>query len=269
MNMKTIGIIGCGVMGSAIAASICKGTDPRLVYVSDADTQKAADFAHAHSCHATSTAAIASQCDWIFLAVKPQTMPSLFATIAPLFSARKTPMILVSMAAGLSIAQLTKMAGGAYPIIRMMPNTPALVGCGMILYTPNPKITPAQQAEFCEILRHAGQTDAIAESQMDAAGALSGCGPAYVALIADALADGAVQCGIPKSKALAYAWQTILGTAELALQSGQHPDVLKDSVCSPGGTTICGVRAMEKGAVRDAMMEAVCAAYRRSLELGK
>ncbi len=267
--MKTIGIIGCGVMGSAIASAICKSVDPRLVYVSDADTQKSADFAQTHGCHAGKTESIVAQCDWVFLAVKPQTMPALFTSMTQSLQSRVSAPILVSMAAGVAIAQIRALAKMDCPIIRMMPNTPALVGCGMILYTYNASVTPQIAKEFCELLCHAGQLDAIAESQMDAAGALSGCGPAYVALIADALADGAVQCGIPKAKALAYAWQTLLGTAQLAMQSGQHPDVLKDSVCSPGGTTICGVRAMEKGAVRDAMMEAVCAAYRRSLELGK
>ncbi len=267
--MKTIGIIGCGVMGSAIASAICRASDPRFVYVSDADAKKADDFAHANNCHVAKTETILSQCDWIFFAVKPQTLPALCEAHLSDLRARQSKAVFVSMAAGISIAQLQTMVQCDDPIIRMMPNTPALVGCGMILCAKSEAVTPEMQAEFCNLMRYAGQVDAIAEGQMDAAGALSGCGPAYVALIADALADGAVQCGIPKAKALAYAWQTILGTATLALQTGQHPDVLKDAVCSPGGTTICGVRALEQGAVRDAMMEAVCAAYRRSLELGK
>ncbi len=266
---KTVGIIGCGVMGSAIASAICRAGDPHFVYVSDTDERKADTFAHANNCHVAKTETILAQCDWIFFAVKPQTLPSLCQAHKNDLAERKSSPILVSMAAGVSIAQLKEMTKCDAPIIRMMPNTPALVNCAMILYAKNGAVTQEIEAEFCNLMRYAGQVDAIAEGQMDAAGALSGCGPAYIALIADALADGAVQCGIPKNKALAYAWQTILGTATLALQTGQHPDVLKDAVCSPGGTTICGVRAMEKGAVRDAMMEAVCAAYRRSLELGK
>ena len=104
---------------------------------------------------------------------------------------------------------------------------------------------------------------------MDAAGALSGCGPAYVALVAEGLADGAVQCGVPRDKAMLYAWQTLLGTASLALETGMHPGELKDMVCSPGGTTICGVAVLEDKGVRSAMMSAVRAAYEKSLAMGK
>jgi pyrroline-5-carboxylate reductase len=149
-----------------------------------------------------------------------------------------------------------------------MPNTPVSVGAGVVLCAASENVTAEEREAFAAALVGAGGVDEIPEKLMDAASALSGCGPAFVDLFLEALSDGAVACGLPRDKALRYAEQTVLGSAKLALESGEHPAVLKDKVCSPGGSTIAGVRALEKGAFRAAAMEAVIAAFGRTKELG-
>jgi pyrroline-5-carboxylate reductase len=176
--------------------------------------------------------------------------------------------IIITMAAGLCIEYFEKVLGIARPIIRIMPNTPCSVGEGMILYSCNSKINADIEADFLKILSCAGKLDKIPEGLIDAASAVSGCGPAFVAIFAEALADAAVACGIPRDKALLYSAQMIKGTAEIIL-SGEHPAVLKDKVCSPGGTTIAGVRALEEHGMRAAAISAASAAYQRTLELKK
>ncbi len=268
--MKTIGIIGVGNMGGALAAAICRATSPDCVYVADADAARVQAFAQEHHCIAADNDKIAADCDMILLAVKPQVMQAVLTALAPTLAARAEQPLLISIAAGLTIATLCAWINNPdYPTVRIMPNTPALIGEGMLLLSVSDSASEADVSDLLSLLRFAGKIDRIPEAQMDAAGSLSGCGPAFVCLIADALADGAVRCGIAKDKALDYAWQTILGTAALAQQTGKHPTVLKDAVCSPGGTTICGVAAMEEGGVRNALMHAVLAAYHRSRELGK
>jgi pyrroline-5-carboxylate reductase len=172
------------------------------------------------------------------------------------------------MAAGLCIEYFEKTLGITRPIIRIMPNTPCSVGEGMILYSCNSKVTSDIEEEFLNILSCSGKLDKIPEGLIDAASAVSGCGPAFASIFAEALADAAVACGVPRDKALLYSAQMLKGTAELIL-SGEHPAVLKDKVCSPGGTTIAGVRALEERGMRAAAINAVSEAYQRTLELKK
>jgi pyrroline-5-carboxylate reductase len=148
-----------------------------------------------------------------------------------------------------------------------MPNTPVSVGEGMVLYTCNDAVTEEEKASFLDALGGAGRLDEIPEDKIDAASALSGCGPAFVYLFAEALADGAVACGVPRAKAQLYAEKTILGTAAYLIETGMHPATLKDAVCSPGGTTIQGVRALEEGGFRGTVMDAVIAAYEKNADL--
>jgi pyrroline-5-carboxylate reductase len=161
------------------------------------------------------------------------------------------------------------MAGGTYPVVRIMPNTPASIGEGMILYTAGSGV----DADALHVLLHdlsgAGRLSALPEKLMDAGSAVSGCGPAFVDLFIEALADGGVACGLPRAQALELAAQMTLGSAKLVLDSGAHPGVLKDAVCSPGGSTIQGVRTLEDGGFRAACMEAVIAAWEKTKELGK
>ena len=171
------------------------------------------------------------------------------------------------MAAGFSIARVQELAGGTYPVIRIMPNTPVAVGRGMILYTCGESVTGEEERIFLEAMAGAGRFSRLPERLMDAGSAVSGCGPAFADLFLEALADGGVACGLPRAQAVELAAQMMLGSAKLALRSGQHPGALKDAVCSPGGATIQGVRALEAAGFRGAVMEAVIASYEKTLEL--
>jgi pyrroline-5-carboxylate reductase len=203
----------------------------------------------------------------VFLGVKPQMMAGVLSPLQPIFAEKKP--ILVSMAAGLSLAQIESFAGTSLPIIRIMPNTPAAVGMGMITYDTNAAVTPELTADFLQDMAQAGTFDALPEKLMDAATAVAGCGPAYMYMMIEAMADGAVVCGLPRDKAMRYAAATMAGAAQMVLQSGQHPGALKDAVCSPGGSTIAGVSVLEQRAFRGAVMDCVKAAYKRNQELGK
>ena len=149
-----------------------------------------------------------------------------------------------------------------------MPNTPCSVGSGMILYSCNKSITGELEDAFLDVMKNAGVLDKISENLIDAASTVSGCGPAFAFIFAEALADAGVECGLPRDKAILYASQMLKGSAELILQKGS-PATLKDNVCSPGGTTIAGVHALESSGFREAAMNAVVSAYQRTLELKK
>lgn len=262
----TLGFIGCGNMGSALvrAASVSVASD--RIAVTDLDLAKADALANELSVVATDKETLVQNADFIILGVKPQVMEATLDTIAPLLAARER-VVLVTMAAGLSMSAIRSFAKGDYPVIRIMPNTPASLGKGMILYTAE-GVSCEEETVFLEAFRGAGVFDKLPEDKIDAASALSGCGPAFVYAFAEALADGAVKCGIPRDKALLYTAQTLLGSAEMLLKYG-HPGDLKDAVCSPGGTTIAGIHALEKAGLRSAAMDAVEAAYLRTLELKK
>lgn len=262
--MATFGFIGTGNMGGALARAAAKAVPAGDLVLTDKDLGKAIALADSLRCRAD-TLAGAAGCDYVFLGVKPHLMEGMLREAAPLM---KPTTVLVSMAAGLKMQRIRQMAGIANPIIRIMPNTPASVGQGMILYDCL-DATQAQIDGFLRALAHAGRLDRLEEGLIDAASALSGSGPAYVCLFLEALADGGVACGLPRDKALTYAAQTLLGTAQLVLESGLHPGALKDAVCSPGGSTIDGVKALEARAFRAAAQEAVEAAWKKNLELGK
>ena len=168
---------------------------------------------------------------------------------------------------GKSVADIEALCGFKPAIIRIMPNTPVSVGKGVILFDVNEKVGEKDVGEFENALSAAGVLCRISENKIDAAGALSGCGPAFVYMFIEALADGAVLCGIPRSDALLYAAATIEGAARLAIESGEHPEKLKDNVCSPGGTTIAGVKALEDAGFRAAAINAVEAAYKKTLKM--
>ena len=254
------GFIGCGNMGGAIAKALAStGVD---FAVSDRSGKaKSLGFPYC------SAAEIASQADRIFLAVKPQMMAGVLAELAPILAKRKP--LLISMAAGLTMERIDTLAGGGFPVIRIMPNTPVSVGCGMTLYCANDLVDADTLADFLSDMAPSGRMDALEERLFDAAGTVSGCGPAYVYMFIEAMADGAVACGVPRAKAMEYAAAAIAGAANLALQSPQHPGALKDAVCSPGGSTIAGVKALEDGKFRGTVMDCIMAACKRNSELGK
>ena len=250
--MDTIGFLGCGNMGGAIARAVCKAVDPKKVFLANRTVAKAQALAK----------------ELIFLAVKPQMMEALLQPLKFTFDERPSRFVLCSMAAGLSIARIQEMAGEDFPVIRIMPNTPASVGEGMIQYCSS-NVTAEEEEAFLRIMAPAGRLDAVPESLIDAASCVSGCGPAWVYQFIEALADGGVACGLPRAKAQEYAAQMVLGSAKLVLESGKHPGELKDAVCSPGGSTIQGVRVLEEHGLRGAVMDAVIASYNKTKEMGK
>ena len=205
----------------------------------------------------------------IFLAVKPNIIPCVIEEISGALSENRNALAVVSIAAGISLSRLEAQLPEGTAVIRVMPNTPAAVGEGAILYCPGKNATEKSVESFLEIMKGAGECICLEEKLIDAASALSGCGPAFVYVFAEALADGAVSVGLPRDKADLLAAKTLLGAAKMLLEGGKHPGQLKDEVCSPGGSTIEGVRALEEGGFRAAAMNAVISAYEKTLALGK
>lgn len=257
------GFIGCGNMGSAIARALRK--KPADIIVSDR-SGRAKAFAGELGLGYSDNPDIASRCDRIFLAVKPHMMQEVLAPLQDILQKRKP--LLITMAAGLTITQIEAFAGGPLPVIRMMPNTPTAIGRGVIQYCRNALVSDKVLGEWLKDMAPCGLLDPLEERLIDAASALSGCGPAYMYIFLEALADGAVACGIPRAKAMEYAAATMAGAAEMVLASGSHPGALKDAVCSPGGSTIAGVRVLEQHGFRSAAMDCVIAAYEKNQELG-
>ena len=266
--MAKFGFIGIGNMGGAIASAVVKVAAPEEILVAAKHPERAAAFAAGLGCTAADNRTVAQQAKFVVLGVKPQFMEEVLRELRPILSGRRD-VVLVTMAAGLTMANIETMAGGRFPMIRIMPNTPAQIGEGVILYDANERVKEADLAEFLAALAPAGMLDRLPEKLIDAGSALAGSGPAYVSMFMEALADGAVTCGLPRDKALQYAAQTLIGTAQLMLQTGKHPGQMKDAVCSPGGSTIVGVGELEKGGMRAAVMEAVIATYRKNLEFIK
>jgi len=267
--MATFGFLGAGNMGGALARAACKTLTPDKVILSSRSMEKARALAAELGCRTAESSAVAEHADYLFLGVKPQMMAGLLKDLHPILKQRADRFLLVTMAAGLSIADIQRMAGGTYPVIRIMPNTPASISEGMILYTCGTEVTKEEEAEFLHSMAGAGTFSALPENLIDAGCSVSGCGPAFVDLFIEALADGGVACGLPRAKALEFAAQTIVGSAKLLQETGAHPGVLKDAVCSPGGSTIQGVRVLEKAGFRSAVMEAVIAAFEKNQALGK
>ncbi len=262
----TLGFIGCGNMGGALVRAAVKAVGGNEIAICDYDKKKMQTLASDCGVWAVDIQEIANTCRFVVLGVKPQNIKETLESVAGTLKTRKD-VIVITMAAGVSIAAIRALIGADLPVIRIMPNTPALLGEGMILYT-SAGVNLIVENEFLDCFAKAGKFDKLPEDKIDAASALSGCGPAYAYAFAEALADGAVECGVPRDKAALYAAQTLLGAAKMLLEYG-HPADLKDAVCSPGGTTIAGMHALEKGGLRAAAMDAVTAAYERTLELKK
>ncbi len=265
---ESIGFIGTGTMGSAVARAAVKGAGGARVLLANRTPAKAEGLAQELGAAAADNETVARECSLIFLGVKPQMMAEMLEGISPILAARTDRFVLASMAAGLDDSRIQEMAGGEYPVICLMPNTPVAVGAGVVQYY-GLGTTQEELDDFQALLSPAGLVDRIQPGQLNAASAVSGCGPAFCALFIEALADGAVACGLPRDKALSYAAQMVEGTARLMLESGSHPGQMKDGVCSPGGTTIQGVRTLEARGFRSAAMEAVIAAYEKTVAMGK
>ena len=194
-------------------------------------------------------------------------MAGVLCSLRDVLKERRDDFVLVSMAAALTVNDIKDFAGGDYGVIRIMPNTPVSVAEGMILYTADDKVNEEMLSAFIDAMKFAGRLDELDEKLIDAGSVVSGCGPAFAYMFAEALADGGVECGLPRAKAQEYAAQMLIGAGKLLLESGESPGTLKDNVCSPGGSTIAGVHALEEGGMRGAVMGAAKASFKRTKEM--
>ena len=260
-----IGFIGAGNMGYALLQAAMSGVDNDIL-VYDKDEKKAKSIASHTGATFADAKTIARECDFVFLGVKPNIIPSVIGEIEDYIGANTT---LVSMAAGVRIDSIERMINkDGVPIIRIMPNLAVSIGAGTVLWCTNAAAS-GKREEFIEAMSAAGVFAKTEESKMDAGSAISGCGPAFAYMFIDALADGGVACGLTREAALEYAAQVLIGAARMVQETGRHPGELKDEVCSPGGSTIAGVLALEDGAFRATVSSAVRASYKKTRELGK
>lgn len=263
---KVFGFIGCGNMGGALAKAVSQAGYKDDILLADINKERAVSLAAEISAEPSNAEEISKSCKFIFIGVKPQVISECFDEIKDALKSRKDKPVIVSMAAGVAVSRIKELSG-IDSVIRIMPNMPVAVGSGVVLATAE-GVCNDDKAYFAQSMSKAGVFDWLEEKYIDAASALSGCGPAFAYMFAQALADGAVACGLPRDKAILYSAGTLLGSAKMILESGKHPEKLKDDVCSPGGSTIMGVKALEDEGMRSAAINAVISAYRRTKELG-
>ncbi len=261
----TIGFIGTGNMGAAVAKAVSASVSGTLLLTNRTPAKAQALAGALPNAAVVSNTEAAQRSDLLFLCVKPHIVPDVLEEIKDVLAARKDRFVICSMATAGTCARIRELVGD-YPVIRIMPNTPTAVGCGVTEYC-SVGVTDAELAQFRTLMAAAGILDPLDESLMDAASAVSGCGPAYAYLFAEALADGGVACGLPRAKAQLYAAGMLEGAAKMLRESGCHSGQLKDAVCSPGGSTIQGVRALEEAGFRGAVMDAVIAAYEKTIRM--
>ena len=264
--MSKIAFIGAGNMGGAIARSVCRVTDPKTVWVRNRRDETTVSIAAACGCVAAKNDAdCAKDADFVFLGVKPYAVRDVLRSIAPVLKSRQ---VIVSMAAGVESAALRDIVPDN-PIVRILPNTPCAIGKGLMLIVPCGNVEQSTVDALAELLAPCGRIGFTDEAHADAGMVIGGCTPAFTDQFIEALADGGVLAGLPRADALSWAAQAVAGSAELVLQSGKHPGQLKDEVCSPGGSTIEGVKALEMRAFRAGVIEAVEAAFEKNKKLGK
>lgn len=263
-----VGFLGAGRMATALARGWLAAGLVRTADVCASDPVAAARqaFTAETGCAAgPDNRSVAEASGLLVLAVKPQAMSGLLAEMRPLLRSQ----LVVSIAAGIGLKQLQDGLGAACRLVRVMPNTPCLVGASASAYAAASAATGEDLALVDRLLHAVGKAFRLPESLLDAVTGLSGSGPAFVYVLIEALADGGVRMGLPRDVAQALAAQTVLGSAKMVLETGQHPAALKDMVASPGGTTIAGLHALERGGLRAALIDAVEAATRRATELGQ
>ena len=264
-----LGFLGAGKMATALAHgwSDAALVAPQRIIASDPLRAARDGFASGRDFRTTtSNLEVVADSDVLILAVKPQMMTALLDEIRPAITPAH---LIVSIAAGVTLKQLENGLGPRRRLIRVMPNTPCLVGASASGFAPGEGATAVDVALVDRLLNAVGKAFKVSEHLLDAVTGLSGSGPAFVYLIIEALSDGGVRVGLPRDVATALAAQTVLGSAKMVLETATHPAALKDMVASPGGTTIAGLHALERAGVRGALMDAVEAATKRATELGK
>ncbi|HHZ20351.1 MAG TPA: pyrroline-5-carboxylate reductase [Firmicutes bacterium] len=267
MEQRKVGVIGAGAMGSAIIRGLLRGGyRPEEILVAEPDEARRRAMTDLGIAIAPDNAELVRRAAGVVLAVKPQILPEVMAEIGPVFTKNKP---LLSIAAGISTSQLESFLPQGIPVVRAMPNTPALVGEGVTALAGGAWAAKEHLDWARELLSPLGKTVLIREELMDAATGLSGSGPAYVFLFIEALIEAGVRAGLPRDIARDLVYPTVLGSVRMAIETGEHPAKLREQVTSPGGTTAAGLVQLEKGALRAVISEAVLAATQRSQELGK
>ena len=266
---KRIGFLGCGNMGEAMVKGLVEAhvVQPEALMASDARTDRLTDLERRYGVRiAKDNVELVRESDVVVLAVKPQIMTPVLKEVAPSLSRRQ---LVISIAAGVSTNTIRTAVGKDIRLIRVMPNTPALVLEGATAIAKGQGLEDGDLETAQEIFGAVGKVVVLDEELMDAVTGLSGSGPAYVAVVIESLADGGVKMGLDRATAMILATQTVLGAAKLLLETGLHPGSLKDMVSSPGGTSITGIAALEEGGIRTTFIKAVERATLRSRELGR
>lgn len=258
--MAKIGFIGMGNMGGAMLKGLCSCMDKADLLFADYDKEHAKKvFNETGVMFADSNAELASKSKYIVLAVKPNVYDAVLKNIVNVI---KPEHVIISLAPGKSIEELQSKLGILTRIVRVMPNTPALVGCGMTGISYDDKnFSDEEIADIEMIFNSLGKFEKVPEYLMPAVVCASGSSPAYVYMFIEAMADSVVRMGMPRAQAYRFVAQTVMGSAKMVLETGKHPGELKDNVCSPGGTTIAGVAELEKNGFRNALFEATKACY--------
>jgi pyrroline-5-carboxylate reductase len=264
----TIGFLGAGRMATALAQGFVRAglAQPPQVIASDVESAARAQFAAATGGSTTARNADVLEADTVLVAVKPGQVSEVLSEVRPAVQDRH---LFVSIAAGITLARLETALPPGARVVRVMPNTPAVVGCSATAFALGTSCPVADGVWVQKLFSSVGIALAVRESLLDAVTGLSGSGPAYGYLMIEALSDGAVAAGLPRDVATRLAAQTLLGAARMVLETGQHPGALKDQVTSPGGTTIEGLHELERAGVRAGLMNAVRAAAEKSKRLGQ
>ncbi|MBI5069788.1 MAG: pyrroline-5-carboxylate reductase [Deltaproteobacteria bacterium] len=266
---QTIAFLGAGNMAEALVKGLLRAgvAAPQEILCTDRRLERGPELQKAYGVRfSSSNVAAAREAGIVVLSVKPQAMNKLLDEIAPVLDQSK---LVISIAAGVPIAAIERKVGHGVRIVRTMPNTPALVGAGATALSAGEHATEADLTQAKALFDAVGKAVIVDEPLLDAVTGLSGSGPAYIFLIIEALSDAGVKVGLARVQSQELAAQTVLGSAKLLLETGEHPGRLKDMVTSPGGTAIAGLHTLEAGGLRTTLMNAVEAATRRSHELGK
>jgi pyrroline-5-carboxylate reductase len=266
---RTVGFLGAGNMGEALIKGLLAANlvPAEAIHATDVRLERLKELNRQYGIQISSdNAELIRHADIVILAVKPQIMDAVLTEIAPAVTRRK---LLISIAAGVSTAKIRALLHKDARLIRVMPNTPALVLEGVTAVAKAEGLEADDLETAGEIFSAVGRVVVLGEELMDAVTGLSGSGPAYIAVVIESLADGGVRMGLDRITAMTLATQTVLGAATLLRETGLHPGAVKDMVCSPGGTSIAGIAALEEGGIRTTFIKAVERATQRSRELGQ
>ncbi|MDR0284874.1 MAG: pyrroline-5-carboxylate reductase [Propionibacteriaceae bacterium] len=262
-----IGLLGAGMMGEALLAGlVAAGWDPAEIRVAESRAARRDEITAKYGVITGTARAAVDGADAVLVVVKPHDVCAVLDEVSPVLDPRT---LIISIAAGLTCGTLEAHLPAGQPVVRVMPNTAALVGEGMAVIAGGTAATPAHLVEAERILGAVGKTMVIQEADIDAATAVHGSGPAYLMYVAQAMIDAGVLLGLTRAAATALTAQTFVGSAKLLAESGQHPTVLKENVTSPGGTTAAALRALDDHGVAAAFYDAMERCYRRSLEIGR